>query len=213
MNESCSFLRRPVPPDGRRSDHLGLVPVHSRCRTSLLQTHPLPALAQTLFPVQAPPKLPLSAQKLPPSHAPLSPAQTYLPTHPPPSAHAVPIQAPPRRSPGSPVKACSGRFSWVAARSARVAPPPTFIRRASGNCLSGVGCGVSYDDLTYDDLASGEVADAEGSPRLVSVDAKHDALGPTWRQFVLGIGSPQISDSSKRDEVIKRGPVSDPEFV
>ena len=64
-----------------------------------------------------------------------------------------------------------------------------------------------------DDLAGGEGADAEGSPRVASVDAEHDALCPAWRQLVLGFGSPQVSDDSKRDEVIKRGPVSDPEFV
>ena len=74
---------------------------------------------------------------------------------------------------------------------------------------------MPYDGLAYDDLAGGEVTDAEGSSRLVSVDAEHDALGPAWRwrQFVLGSGSPQVSDGSKRNEVIERGPVSDPEFV
>ena len=30
---------------------------------------------------------------------------------------------------------------------------------------------------------------------------------------MLGFGSPQVSDDSKRDEMIKRGPVSDSEFV
>ena len=30
---------------------------------------------------------------------------------------------------------------------------------------------------------------------------------------MLGFGSPQVSDGSKRNEVIERGPVSDPEFV
>ena len=89
-------------------------------------------------------------------------------------------------------------------------PPPS--RRVSGNCLSGVGCGVPYDGLTHDDLAGGKVADVEGSPRVVTVNAEHDVLGPTWPQLVLGFGSP-VSNSSKRDEVIERGPVSDPEFV
>ena len=65
----------------------------------------------------------------------------------------------------------------------------------------------------YGDFAGGEVADTEGSPRVVSVDAEHDGLGPVWRQFMLGFGSPQVSDGSRRDEVIKRGPVSDREFV
>ena len=69
---------------------------------------------------------------------------------------------------------------------------------------------MPYDGLTHDDLVGGEVADAEGSSRVV---AEHDALGPAWRQLVLGSGSPQVSDGSKRDEVIERGPVSDPEFV
>ena len=72
---------------------------------------------------------------------------------------------------------------------------------------------MPYDGLTHDDLAGGEVAYAEGSSRVVSVDAEHDALGPAWRQLVLGFGSPQVSDSSKRNEVIERGSVSDPEFV
>ena len=72
---------------------------------------------------------------------------------------------------------------------------------------------MPYDGLTHDDLAGGEVADAEGSSRVVSVDAEHDTLGPVWRQLVLGVESPQVSDGFKRNEVIKRGPVSDPEFV
>ena len=86
-------------------------------------------------------------------------------------------------------------------------------RRGFGNCLSGVTCGVPYDGLTHGDLIGGEVADAVGSPRVVRIDADHDALGPAWRQRVLGFGSPQVSAGFKRDEVIKRGPVSDPEFV
>ena len=56
--------------------------------------------------------------------------------------------------------------------------PPPLSRRASGNCLSSVGCGVSYDGPTHVYLADGEVADAEGSSRVVSVDAEHDALDP-----------------------------------
>ena len=72
---------------------------------------------------------------------------------------------------------------------------------------------MPYDGLTHDDSAGGEVADAEGLSRVVSVDAKHDAFGPTWRQLVLGFESPQVSDGFKRDEVIERGPVSDSEFV
>ena len=32
-------------------------------------------------------------------------------------------------------------------------------------------------------------------------------------RVAIGFGSPQVSDGSKRGEVIKRGPVSDPEFV
>ena len=71
---------------------------------------------------------------------------------------------------------------------------------------------MPYDGLTRGDLAGGEVADAEGS-RVVSVNAEHDALGPAWRQLVLGFRLPQVSDGSKRKEVIKRGPVSDPDFV
>ena len=72
---------------------------------------------------------------------------------------------------------------------------------------------MPYDGLTHDDLAGGEVADAEGSSPVVSVDDEHDALGPAWRQLVLGFGSSHISDGSKRNEVIERGPVSDPKFV
>ena len=86
-------------------------------------------------------------------------------------------------------------------------PPPPPSHCISGNCLSGVGCGVPYHGLTHDDLAGGEVADAEGSPRVVSVDAEYDALGPAWRQLVLGFESPQVSDGSKRKEVIERGPI------
>ena len=72
---------------------------------------------------------------------------------------------------------------------------------------------MPYDGLTHGDLAGGEDADAEGSLRVVSVDAEHDALGLGWRQLVLGFGSPQVSDGSEQDEVIKGGPVSNPEFV
>ena len=71
---------------------------------------------------------------------------------------------------------------------------------------------MPFDGLAHDDLAGGEVADAEGLPRVVSVDAEHDTLGPAWRQLVLGVGSPQVSDGSKRNEVIERGSVSDPEY-
>ena len=74
-------------------------------------------------------------------------------------------------------------------------PPPPPSRRVTGNCLSGVGYGVPYDGLTHDDLAGGEVTDAEGSPRVVSVDVEHDALGPAWRQIVLVFWSPWSSPS------------------
>ena len=110
------------------------------------------------------------------------------------------------------MKTCSGRFSWVAANNTRVAPPPP-IGRVTGNCLSGVGCGLPYDGLTHDDLAGGEVVDAEGSSRVVDVDAEYDALGPAWRQLVIGFELPQVSDDSKRNELIEREPVSNPEFV
>ena len=72
---------------------------------------------------------------------------------------------------------------------------------------------MPYDGLTHCDLAGGEIAAAEGSSQVVSVDSEHDAHGPTWRQIVLGFGSPQVSDGFKRNELIERGPVSDPEFV
>ena len=55
---------------------------------------------------------------------------------------------------------------------------PPHSRRVSGNCLSGVGCGVPFDGLAHGDLAGGEVAETEGSPRVVSVDAEYDALRP-----------------------------------
>ena len=58
---------------------------------------------------------------------------------------------------------------------------------------------MPYDGLTHDDLAGGEVADAEDSSRIVSVDVEHDALGPAWRQLVLGFGSPQVSDGTPSD--------------
>ena len=58
------------------------------------------------------------------------------------------------------MKTCSGKFSWVAASNARVAPPPP-SRRVTGNCLSSVGCERSYGSLTHDNLAGGEVADAK----------------------------------------------------
>ena len=67
---------------------------------------------------------------------------------------------------------------------------------------------MPFDGLTNDDLAGGEVADADGSSWFVSVDAEHDALGPTWRQLVLGFWSPHESDGSKRNEGIERGPVT-----
>ena len=65
----------------------------------------------------------------------------------------------------------------------------------------------------HDDFVGSEVADAEVSARVVGVGAEHDALGPAWRQVVLGFESPQVSDGSKQDGVIKRGPASDLEFV
>ena len=77
-----------------------------------------------------------------------------------------------------------------------VSRPPPLSRRVTGNCLSGVDCGVPYGSLMHDDLAGGEVADAEGSSRVVSVGAEHDALGLAWRQLVLGFGSPQVSDGT-----------------
>ena len=92
-------------------------------------------------------------------------------------------------------------------------PPPPPSHRVTANCLSGVRCGGSYDGLTHDDLAGGQVADAEGSSRVVSVHSEHDALVLAWRRLVFGFESPQVPDDSKRNEVIERGPVSDPEFV
>ena len=92
-----------------------------------------------------------------------------------------------------------GDFLGVTANNARIAPPPP-RRRVTENCLSGVSCGVPYDGLAHNDLAGGEVVDAEGSSRVVSVDVEHDALGPVWRQRVLGFGSPQVSDGTPSDE-------------
>ena len=74
-------------------------------------------------------------------------------------------------------------------------PPPPFCRRVTGNFLSGVGCGVPYGSLTHDDLAGGEVTDAEGLSRVVSVNVEHEALGPAWRQLVLRFWSPCLSPS------------------
>ena len=74
-------------------------------------------------------------------------------------------------------------------------PPPPFSRRVTGNCLSGVGCGVPYGSLTHDDLADGGFADTYGSSRVASVDVEHDALGPAWCQLVLGFCSPWLSPS------------------
>ena len=80
-------------------------------------------------------------------------------------------------------------------------PPTPPSRRGFENCLSGVGYGESYDGLRHDDSAGGEVADAEGSPRVVSDGTEPDALSPAWRQLVLWFGSPQVSAGSKRNEV------------
>ena len=99
------------------------------------------------------------------------------------------------------MKTCSVRFSWVAASNARIALPlPPRSHRVSRNYISGVDCGGAYDGLMHGDLADDDVMDAKGSPWVVSVDAEHDALGPAWRQLVLGFGSPQVSDGSKRDD-------------
>ena len=73
--------------------------------------------------------------------------------------------------------------------------PPLPSRRVTGNYLSGVGCGVPYGSLTHDDLASGEVADAKDSSRVVSVDVEQDALGPAWCRLMLGVWSPWPSPS------------------
>ena len=76
-----------------------------------------------------------------------------------------------------------------------VSPPPPPSHHVPEKFLSGVGCDVPYDDLTHGDLVGDEVADAEGSPWIFRVDAEHDALGPSWRQLVLGFGSPWPSPS------------------
>ena len=73
--------------------------------------------------------------------------------------------------------------------------PPPFSHRVTGNCLSGVDCGVPYGSLMHDDLAGVEVADAEGSSRVVSVDGEHGVLGPTRHQLVLGFCPPWLSPS------------------
>ena len=78
-------------------------------------------------------------------------------------------------------------------------PPPHFSRRVTGNCLSGVGCGVPYGGLTHGGLVSGEVTYVDGSLRIVSVGAEHNALGPMWCQLVLGFGLPQVSDGTPSD--------------
>ena len=78
-----------------------------------------------------------------------------------------------------------------------VSRTPPLSRRVTGNCLYGIGCGVPYDGRTHDNLARGEVADAEGSSRVVNIYVEHDALGPAWRQLVHGFGSPQVSDGAQ----------------
>ena len=70
------------------------------------------------------------------------------------------------------------------------------------------------DGLAHGDLADGEVADAEGLPRANSIDAEYETnLDPRGANLCSMFGSLQVSDGFKRDEVIKRGPVSDSEFV
>ena len=71
-------------------------------------------------------------------------------------------------------------------------PPSPPLVIVTENCLSGVGCGVPYGSLKHDHMAGGEVADAEGSLQVASVDVKHYALGPAWRQLVLGFCSPWL---------------------
>ena len=75
---------------------------------------------------------------------------------------------------------CSGRFHWVAASNARVAPPlpARLSRRVTENYLSGVGCRVPYGSLTHDDLAGSEVADAEDSSRIVVSMSSTKHLAP-----------------------------------
>ena len=60
-------------------------------------------------------------------------------------------------------------------------PPPLVV--VFRETVSGVDCGVPYDGLTHGDLAGGEVADAEGSQRVVRFDAENDALHSAWRQL------------------------------
>ena len=50
--------------------------------------------------------------------------------------------------------------------------------------------------MTHDDLASGEVADAESSSPVVSIGGEHDALSPAWRQLVLGFRLLQVSEGT-----------------
>ena len=74
-------------------------------------------------------------------------------------------------------------------------PPPHFIAASleTASPASAVGCHVG---LTHDDLVGGEVADAESSSRVVSVNVEYDALGPAWRQLVAGFCSPRQSPST-----------------
>ena len=44
--------------------------------------------------------------------------------------------------------------------------------------------------------SGGAVAYAEASSRVVSVDVEYDALGPAWRQLLLGFWSPWPSPST-----------------
>ena len=94
------------------------------------------------------------------------------------------------------MRTCSGRFSWVAANNARVARPPPHLVAVSletASAVLAVGCHMS---LTQDDMVGGEVADAEGSSRVVSVNVEYDALGLAWRQPVVGFWSPWLSLST-----------------
>ena len=142
VNESYSFRTALVPPDGRRSDHLGLVPGASRRRTSLLPTLRFRLWHKRFFRFKL-----LRSCPLRPKTSPrlmlycLRRKRIFRPTRPL-RLMLFPIPALSRRPPGFSMKTCSGKFSWVAANKARVTPPLPLVAKSleSASPALAVGC-------------------------------------------------------------------------